>query len=148
MTSYYDTGVFLKLYTDELESAAIQKFVYAQAERITVTDLHISESVSALRLKAFRQECGEEESSAAVDLLKGDVRAGIIRMVDVDWQHAWLECRLILEQFASKTGSRTLDALHVAIARILGAKQFLTSDKRQSDLAKCVGLSVKNPAMR
>lgn len=145
MRVYYDTGIFLKLYTNEPESVRIQKFVYAQSEMISLTDLHISECVSALRLKVFRHECGEEESTAAIDLLKDDMQKRILQIVDVDWQHAWLECRLITEQFAAKAGSRTLDALHVAIARILGAKRFLTSDKHQAALAKLVGLSVINP---
>ena len=148
MNSYYDTGVFLKLYTAEPESNSVQEFVHAQGERISLTDLHVSESVSALRLKAFRKECGEEESTAAIDLLKNDVRAGIVRIVDVDWQHAWLECRMISEQFAARTGARTLDALHVAVARLLGAKQFLTSDKRQSELAVCMGFPVINPSRK
>lgn len=148
MNSYYDTGIFLKLYTAEPESFAIQEFVHAQGERITLTDLQISESISALRLKTFRKECGEEESTAAIDLLKNDVREGIVKIADVDWHHAWLECRMISEQFASRTGARTLDALHVAVARILGAKQFLTSDKRQSDLAVYMGFPVINPSLK
>lgn len=147
MTSYYDTGIFLKLYTAEPESAAVQKFVYSQSEKIIITDLHFCESISAFRLKAFRNECKEEESEAAIDLLKSDIRTGVVQMVDVDWQHAWLECRIISEQFASVTGSRTLDALHIALARLLGAKQFVTSDKRQFDLATKMKLVVKNPAI-
>lgn len=148
MNSYYDTGVFLKLYTAEPESLAIQKFVRAQEERITLTDLHIAESISALRLKCFRKECSEAESSAAIDLLKSDVREGIVRIAEVDWQHAWLECRIMTEQFAARTGARTLDALHVAVARTLGSKQFLTSDKRQADLAVSMGFRVINPSRK
>jgi len=45
-------------------------------------------------------------------------------------------------QRTAKGGNRTLDILHVATAVHLGAKQFLTFDARQRELAKYAGLRV------
>lgn len=39
-----------------------------------------------------------------------------------------------------KGGHRTLDILHVATARHLAARDFLTFDARQKKLAKAIGL--------
>ena len=145
MNSYYDTGVLLKLYTAEPESSRVQDFVNLRKDRIWVTDLHVAECVSALRLKAFRKECSEDEASAAIELLKADLQSGVLQVAEVDWTHTWQECRLLSDQFASRTGARTLDSLHVAAARLLGVKEFLTSGGRQAKLARAIGLKVLDP---
>lgn len=148
MNSYYDTGVLLKLYTAEPESECVQNFVQLREDRIWVTDLHVAECISALRLKAFRKECREDAASAAIELIKTDLRSGVLQVVEVDWSHTWQECRLLSDQFASQTGARTLDSLHVAAARLLGAKEFLTSDDRQAKLARAIGLKVLDPTSK
>lgn len=148
MNTYYDTGVLLKLYTAEPDSGRVQDFVRLRKNRIWVTNLHVAECVSALRLKVFRKECSEDESAAAIELIKADLRSGVLQVVEVDWDHAWQECRLLSDQFASRTGARTLDSLHVAAARLLGVKEFLTSDGRQAKLAAAIGLKALNPTTR
>jgi predicted nucleic acid-binding protein len=144
--TYYDTGILLKLYTAEPESEAVERFVRLRAERLEITDLHIAECFSALRLKEFRKECTGEQAGLAIDLIKGDMRAGILHMLAVDWDRVWQECRLLSDKYGSRIGARTLDTLHVATARTLGANEFLTSDRRQADLALAIGLAVFNPA--
>lgn len=148
MKTYFDTGVLLKLYTGELESVRVERFVRSRREKLFVTDLHISESVSALKLKVFRKECQEEEAAAGIALIMDDLKSGVLQLVEVDWIHVWQECRLLSEKFASTSGVRTLDALHVAVARLSGAKEFVTSDSRQSNLAARIGLLVIDPTGR
>jgi hypothetical protein len=145
LKTYYDTGIFLKLYTAEPESEAVAAFVNSRKTVLPVTDLHIAECASALRLKVFRQECKETEVSAALELIQDDLRSGIVQMMQVDWSHVWQECQMLSDQFTSRIGTRTLDTLHVAAARLIGAKEFVTSDKKQAKLAKYIGLSVINP---
>ena len=43
---------------------------------------------------------------------------------------------------SEKLGTRSLDILHVAAALVLGMPGFLSFDRRQSRLAKAVGLHV------
>jgi len=47
---------------------------------------------------------------------------------------------------AASTGCRTLDALHVACARVLSIREFVTTDERQTALARHAGMRVTNPA--
>jgi predicted nucleic acid-binding protein len=145
MNTYYDTGILLKLYTTELESTSVQRFVHGRGEPIRISDLHHSECVSALRLKQFRGECEPVQSKKAIALLGGDLRDGTLRLVAVDWGKAWSCCRDLSERFAAETGARTLDALHVACAIQLEAREFVSSDKRQIALAEKAGLEVVNP---
>lgn len=146
MKTYYDTGVLLKLYTSEPDSGSVGQFVHSRGEKLFVTDLHVSESVSALKLKVFRKECHERAAAAGIGLIMEDLRSGVLQLVEVDWERALRECRLLSEKFASTSGVRTLDALHVGVALQSGAEEFVTSDNRQSDLAMRLGLHVINPA--
>ena len=145
MNGYYDTGLLLKLYTAEPESPAVQAFVHHRAQAIQITDLHHAECVSAFRLKQFRGECTATEATGALKLLEEDIRAGVLRMVAVEWSQVWKKCRSLAEAHAALTGCRTLDALHVASALMLGAREFITSDHRQTAFASKVGLSVTDP---
>jgi predicted nucleic acid-binding protein len=45
----------------------------------------------------------------------------------------------------SATGCRTLDTLHIACARQLAIREFVTTDRRQANLAKRLGMRVLDP---
>jgi len=49
----------------------------------------------------------------------------------------------IARAYVARTGTRTLDTLHVAAALELKAERFWTFDDRQAKLAKAVGLKLK-----
>ena len=57
MNTYYDTGIILKLYTEERESGAARAFVTGRKEPIYLSAMHTAECGAALRLKQFREEC-------------------------------------------------------------------------------------------
>ena len=145
MTAYYDTGIILKLYTTEPESAAARRYVMRWKEPLYLNSLHRSECTAAFRLKAFRGECEEEAASRAIADLEDDIAGGVIRIVELDWPDVWTTCRNLLDKHAASTGCRMLDALHVACARSLAIRDFITSDKRQSALARLAGMSVTSP---
>ena len=145
MTRYYDTGLLLKLYTNEKDSAPVRNFVVRHGEALVFTAMHHAECVSALRLKCFRGECHEEEAAAALRDIEADLAAGVLRVVSVDWDAAWMRCRGFSDAHAAATGCRTLDAFHVACALHLGAEELVTGDARQSALGRKVGLRVVDP---
>jgi predicted nucleic acid-binding protein len=142
MSRYYDTGILLKLYTPEAGSDAVRKFVIRHKQALLFSSLHLSECVSALQLKCFRKECGESEAAAAILDLEADQAAGVLRKPFIEWEEAWTECRNLSTAHAATTGCRTLDALHVACAKQLGVREFVTSDARQMKLAGKAGLRV------
>lgn len=145
MTVYYDTGIILKLYTSEPESAAVRKYVLERNEPLYLNSLHRSESTAAFRLKAFRRECKEEAANRAIADLEDDMAEGVIQIVEPDWSEVWNTCRNLLDKHAASTGCRTLESLHVACARSLAIRDIITSDKRQSALARRAGMTVTSP---
>lgn len=142
MIRYYDTGILLKLYTEEPASDSVRKFVTAHKQAILFTSLHFSECVSALQLKCFRKECEVGEAAAALLDIEADQASGVLRKTLIEWEEAWSECRNLSMAYAATTGCRTLDALHVACAKQSGARDFVTSDARQGKLAIKAGLRV------
>lgn len=146
MTIYYDTGVLLKLYTEEPKSAAVRAFVTGTGEAITFLSLHQSECASALHLKAFRNECSIQQANRALGDIDEDQRRGVLQLILPDWEAAWEKTFELTQAYATVTGCRTLDALHVALALNTGFRNFATSDKRQKNLADHAGLRVVDPS--
>lgn len=142
---YYDTGLLLKLYSNERDSEAVRKYVVRRREALVFTPMHHAECVSALRLKCFRGEAAEEEVAGALRDIDSDVAAGVLRVVPVDWDAAWQRCRILSDAHAASTGCRTLDVLHVACALLLGADLLVTGDSRQAALGCKAGLRVVDP---
>ena len=146
MSYYYDTGLLLKLYTEEPESDAVRKFCIESAEPIPLLALHHSECTSALHLKAFRGECSVAQANRALSDLEEDIRSGVLHSIHPDWQAIWERSAHLAQSYAAITGCRTLDSLHVACALELGYVQFVSSDIRQCKLAEQLGLVVLCPS--
>jgi predicted nucleic acid-binding protein len=143
--AYFDTGILLKLYTNEPDSAAVQGFVVGRGRALSVTDLHLTEAISALRLKEFRDECTAEQASAALSCIEEDLRNRILRRLPIDWHAVWIRCQTLARTETAGHGTRTLDTLHVASALQLNASELISSDTRQAALARACGLTVVNP---
>ncbi|MEW6752107.1 MAG: type II toxin-antitoxin system VapC family toxin [Candidatus Latescibacterota bacterium] len=143
--AYYDTGVLLKLYTHEPASGAGQAFVTGRGRALSVTDLHLAEAISALRLKEFRGECTAEQALAAIGSIEEDLRDRILRRVAVDWPAVWIRCQTLARTETARHGTRTLDTLHIASALQLHASELISSDLRQAALARACGLTVVDP---
>ncbi|HKK18955.1 MAG TPA: type II toxin-antitoxin system VapC family toxin [Opitutales bacterium] len=145
MSYYYDTGLLLKLYTEEPDSEAVRNFFIQSAEPIPFLALHDAECTSALHLKAFRGECSVAQANRALSDIAEDRRAGLLQSINPDWQAILGRTTQLAQSYAAMTGCRTLDTLHVACALELGYGRFVSSDLRQSKLAEHLGLQVLCP---
>ena len=145
MNAYYDTGIILKLYTQEQGSKAIRAFVVGRKKPVYLSPLHIAECGSALRLKQFRGESAPGQVAQALAHIEEDFDAGVLNPLPIDWDRAWQRCRALSDAYAGITGCRTLDTLHVACAVLVSAGEFITSDHRQIALGQSAGLRVVNP---
>lgn len=136
---YLDTGCLVKLYYPEPESAVVAAAV--AGERIGFTALHALELTTALQAKVFRREATPEQTDAARAALKEDLAGGKLVQVTCDWAAAWKDAETLALEFSATTGCRALDTLHCAVARLLGARELLTTDARQLALATAAGIA-------
>ncbi len=137
---YLDTGCLVKLYYPEPESALVAAAV--AGERIGFTALHALELTTAVQAKVFRREATPEQADAARAAVEEDLAGGKLVQVTCDWAAAWQEAQTLALRFSATTGCRALDTLHCAAARVLGARELLTTDGRQLALAKAAGIAV------
>ncbi|WP_395753750.1 type II toxin-antitoxin system VapC family toxin [Prosthecobacter sp.] len=139
---YFDTGVLLKLYLPEPRAAEAVAHVNASGNRPPITPLHELEMRSALRQKAGRGEITLSECETLIAQLKADLDGNVHERARVVWSDVFATAESLSALHSVSTLCRSLDMLHVALARELGATEFCTFDHRQSLMASAAGLIV------
>ena len=140
MHAYYDTGVLLPLYVQEVFSEPVTNLAESRHEAIPFNLLQQVEMETAIRLKLFRGEINRARVHAIVAARDEDVRGGRLLLCSVDWILALEEARRIGERATGQWGCRTLDLLHVAVAVQWRCAAFVTADDRQLKAARSAGL--------
>jgi len=128
---YVDASALLKRYLDEPDSDDAEE--YLSADSVWITACHTAVEV---RRNLARRVSG---SSLAVAKDNFALDWGRIQVVELDAAI----CESAAD-IAEITGVRSLDALHLAVARRVGgtALTFLTFDLRQAQAARTLGLTV------
>jgi predicted nucleic acid-binding protein len=146
LSTYFDTGVLLKSYVTEKNSAIADALILQAAAQIPFTHFHEIEMRTALRLKRGRGEITEGELKGALRSLQEDIDAGRLKKPAYDLPDVFHKAEELSAKYAAITLSRSLDILHVAAAVVIGAKIFVTFDARQAALATKAGLKAKAQA--
>ncbi len=143
MAPYADTSFLARIYAPHADSA--QALVLMQRLRVPVpfTPLHRHEFRTAIRLRVFRGEITAEQRKEAFRELESDLRDQILVHTAVPWTDAFQEAENLSAIYTESLGVRSSDLLHVALARVLNATEFLTFDLRQAALANVAGLKVR-----
>jgi predicted nucleic acid-binding protein len=139
MTRYLDTGLLVKLYVPEPESAQVAELVNA-APAVILSPLHRLEMTLALTAKQARGELTPAQTARALERIAEDIAARRFRAPPCDWPAVLDLARVLGEKHGVSTPARSLDVLHVAAARHLRAAAFVTSDKKQRAFALAAGL--------
>ncbi len=100
---------------------------------------------NALSLCLFQQRLNQAEVDAAWKEIENDFAAGLLVGRGGLWHRVMLEAELSAVNHTPTVGSRTLDVLHVATAKLMGVTEFCTFDTRQSTLAGRLGLVAVTP---
>lgn len=93
-------------------------------------------------LKFSAGEANPEQVVAAIGLVQEDVVAGKLVESPTDWRSIFREATSLAQNHAAVAGCRSLDTLHCALAKAVSPNIFLSSDARQVQLARAVGLRV------
>jgi predicted nucleic acid-binding protein len=139
---YFDSGVLLKLYLSEPNSAQAVAFVQEQGALPPITALHRLEMKGAIGQKCGRGEITEMERDAVLANSQNDLATGVFAEMGPAWDDAFAKAENLATAHAATNLCRSLDTLHVALALELGATEFCTFDGRQAVMAKAAGLVV------
>jgi predicted nucleic acid-binding protein len=131
MTLYVDSSALVKRYVDETDSEAAEAVLLSDPDWVTARI-----TLAEIRLALQRR-------------LDDDVRTIAVAAFERDWERTFVvevdaeTCRRAVE-FGTVTGSRTLDALHLAAAERAGGRSLpiVTFDVRLGHAARSLGFSV------
>jgi predicted nucleic acid-binding protein len=140
---YPDTSFLFSLYVDEAPTPLAKAYTEKLAEPLTFTPFHRLELRTALRLRAFRKEVTLDDLQTALRRSDEALVGGILRHTPLVWADALREAERLSEAHLTEIGARSGDLFHVASAVVLGAREFVTFDQRQTKLARRAGLKVK-----
>ena len=145
MPAYADTSALMSYYLLDRNSAAATTAIGALSRQLGFTALHRLELRSGMMRWIFNGRLTSAEVAAAWGNVLADIRRGRLRRAPHSWQLAFREAASIASRHGAVIGVRSLDTLHVASARLLGAREFVSFDFKQRKLATAMGFTVLPP---
>ena len=143
MNLYADTSLLISYYISDSNSARAQSLVHSTAGPLPFTGLHRLEMKNALALGVFRHVFTPAQVCAAWFNVERDLRAGRLLPQAINWAPVFRTAARWAVLHCATLGCRSLDILHVAAAKKLGASEFFTFDAREKSLAHLLGLIVR-----
>ena len=140
---YADTSLLVSYYVSDTLSGQAQALIQATTDPLVFTGLHRLELRNAFSLGIFRKVLSPAQAQAAWSDIERDIQAGRLFPTVVNWVPVFRIGAQWAGQHTAAIGCRSLDILHVAAARKLGAARFLSFDGRQRSLAQLLGLTVR-----
>ncbi len=146
MTDYPDTSFLCAVYREQDNSTEADAYRECMTEPIRVSTLLEFEFRQAIRLQVWlhSQDKKKGYAQAEADQMladwESDIAAGLVEIISTEAEAVLRMAEHLSEKHTTLTGNRTLDILHIATAKHLSAKNFLSFDGRQKKLAKAVGL--------
>lgn len=128
---YLDTSVVVKLMVAEPLSGTVQAFLQERRLAVPYTKLIEIETVNTLHAKFFRKEMTRSQLKACQNLIEDYLKEGRFFRPHLSLDEVVLEALKRLPALTGATGCRTLDLLHVASAKLLGCREFVSTDQRQ-----------------
>jgi predicted nucleic acid-binding protein len=138
--TYADTSFLFSLYATDSNSIKADAWRQANPVSLPFTAFHRLELRNALSLALFQQRLTPQEVQAAWQEVENDCVAGLLVTRGGLWHRVVTEAEASALNHTPLVGCRTLDVLHVAAAKLIGAAEFCTFDTRQASLAIRVGL--------
>jgi hypothetical protein len=143
MRQYADSSFIVSCYVNDSNAAEARRFLSHTGSTLLFTPLHSLEVQNALNLCVFRGTYSATEARKAWRNLRQDIVLGRLISRDLNWPKLFRAAVRLSKKHTSSIGTRSLDILHVAAAKHLRLKEFLSFDVRQRSLATAVGLIVR-----
>lgn len=139
MGPYLDTSALAKWYLNEPNSEEFEAFIQAQTLAI-ISRLTVVEFRCLLARRRRASEITKVIESNVFAAFEQDIGAGFLQVQPVADEHliAALDLLMRLRRYPL----RTLDALHLSIARAVRCRQLATADKVMAAAGRAAGFAV------
>ena len=142
MSYYADSSFLVSCYLLDANTTRAKRWLLQTATPLPLTHLHLLEVPNAFRLAVFRRLITAPQAAAVMADFRNDMRSGRLVQTPVAWDLAFRVAARLSDRHSAVNGSRSLDILHVAVARTLRATDFVSFDVRQCAMATAAGLRV------
>jgi predicted nucleic acid-binding protein len=136
---YLDTSALAKWYLNERRSEEVEAFLRRQ-EAGAIGRLTVLEFRCLLARRRRAREITPSLESRVFSTFENHIRTGFLLVHPLEDFHALAAVDIVARLKAHPL--RSLDALHLAIARSLGAASFATADRVMADAAEALGFQV------
>jgi predicted nucleic acid-binding protein len=146
MNDYPDTSFLCGVYRKQDNTTAALAHRSSMIEPLLVSTLLEFEFRQAVRLQVWlhRQDRKKGYTQAEADQMladwESDIAEGHVEIISTDADAVMRMAEHLSEKHTALTSNRTLDILHIATAKHLSVRNFLSFDARQKKLAKAIGL--------
>ena len=137
---YVDTSALLKRYVPERGSDAFDAF-FIERSPVGISRLTLVEVRSGLARRRREKQLTPKQERAAMDQVHKDILDGVL-VVEPGADAHLVEAFHLIDKLPG-VPLRTLDAMHLAIARHTGARILATADRIQADAAEALGMAVE-----
>lgn len=148
MNRYPDTSFLYALYREQDNSDTATELLGSTPAPLVVTELLLYEFRQSVRFqvylhgKSFRKGFPRAEGDTLFAKLERNIVTGAVVVLPVSLAAIFARAEALSVRHTETGGHRAFDILHVATARELGAREFLSFDGNQRRLAVAEGLTV------
>jgi predicted nucleic acid-binding protein len=142
MTHYADSSFLVSCYLADQNTPAAEAWLLSVGATLPFTPLHALEVRNAFQLGVFRGLITAADAASALDDLRSDLRGGRLVETSINWRSAMRMAAALSGKHTAVIGARSLDILHLAVARSIRAREMISFDMRQRSLASAIGLRV------
>lgn len=149
MIAFPDTSFLCAFYRQQDNSPQAAVLFSTLTEALPVSGLLLYEFRQSIRFQVWlyardkSKGCPQAVGDRALTDLQSDLDTGAVVMVPADWPDVHRLAESLSKRHTATGGHRSLDVLHVATALHLGARDFLTFDTNQRQLALAAKLKVR-----
>jgi len=136
---YFDTSALAKWYLDEFGSDEVEAYLQSRSS-VAISTLTIVEMRSLLARRRREGILGTEHEGKVFTTFEDDVHRRRLIRHPVDDQSVEGAARILT--LLHDSGLKTLDALHLSIARETGSRTLATADRVMADAARELEMEV------
>jgi predicted nucleic acid-binding protein len=136
---YVDTSALAKWYLSEARSDDVEAYL-SERGPVAISSLTVVEMRCVFARKKRQRDIGETTEKALIEAFDEDVRKGLLLSHPLD--DGAVRATVSLFAFLAALPVRTLDVLHLAVAREIEATRLATADRVMAAAAKKLGLPV------
>lgn len=141
MAVYLDTSALAKWYLDEPGSEAFATWIQAEDDEVWISSLTVTEMRCLLARRRRSGELTTHQESLAFSTFREDLDRGHLFLQAIEDRHVTAAVHLIDQ--LSDHPLRTLDAIHLSVARDLRTDRLATADAVMAEAAKTLDISVQ-----